>query len=449
MLKNFVIPDVFFQTNEPIVIPAPTTLYPIEPYEIGTWRCESLKSYLERIADEHRVSRADLVQGALGKALEEKGASGMEWVKWHFYENRGMVSMGFLTQCLASTLEDATNLTSLASCTMLPVSGILSPWRLLYPRQRLCRTCIKEDLRKNKFHGHLLWWINCVTACPTHGTELSESTCGAEKKYHIKPNFRKVLSGVCSCCGSIGYLCVPDSSRRASPLDLWKAEQVAELISCFPEAKKLFSPRLTIEGLNQIFEKLGNGKPAVAARKAKVSKSLLWGWMNGELAPALEPLLRICLSANVSLVSVLKGKPHECETPKCEWPKKSPRRAPTRLSRSRAEVAARAALESDPPSSLCAVSSSLKTDPNRLRRLCPSLCTLLVQRRRKWIVDQRKRKFIYAKKEFERSARKLKRLGKSVTHRNMCDLLRKPLFPRDLISLHLNNYMAKNRELAR
>jgi len=409
----FKLPEVFFEASERPKCPSPTLLYGLQPYGVGTGACESLKSYISRLADAHRVSVFALVTDVLGKKLLSDKR------KWYpdITVLSNFLPIGWYTSKIITVLTEATSVDGLVSCTMIPFQDILGGNHLFTMEDRHCPLCLDEARERDGLYCHLVWNIACVKACPIHGVHLEISNCGAPSDARLKMSFRKMLSGVCPFCGSIGYQCRLEKPVFASDVDVWKARQIADVISCLPESDKIFSSQNLFVGLKSLVESFSDGKSAIAARRAGINKSVLWGWLKRKYAPTLGLLLDLCLAAEVSLLSVMKGKPVACTSPYLQA-KPSKRRSQKPPTEER-ETALKNALVAVPPQSLSAVAHQLKLDESTLRGKFPELSACVVNRYRQFRLDQKNEHFETVKEFGLNLIKELKAKGVPLTARNI------------------------------
>jgi hypothetical protein len=380
-------PDIFFETTQMMSIPALTPLYPLEPHGIGTGKCESLKSYICRLSDAHRISTRLLMERTISKGMFNK-------YKHLCCDIRSMraktsfFSTGENAKSLIDVLIEDTRVEELFYCTMLPLRKVIGVKGLFAVGERYCPVCLSKSDSVENMYGHLTWELACVTACHIHGVQLQPSQCGASYHNHIKRHARKILSGVCSKCGSIGYLCRKEIPQIASETEIWKATQVAELISCLPKASRVFSRENTIAGLNLLVATFADGMPAVAARRAGIHKSVLWGWIQGNFLPSMGPLLNLCLAAGVSLTSVLNGQPIRCPSP--HFHHDGIRKDMPKATAEERENALTQALATNPPTSLEAIAKKVGLCRKTLRYQFPEQTDILVKRYQEYKINEKK-----------------------------------------------------------
>ena len=440
------IPQVFFETPGLPMPQVTTLLYGIKPRGFGTGACESLMSYCSRLANEHRVGTRTLFKDVLKASLVEQNKC---WISIDFTikNKKFFISMGTLTGGLVSVLSEATGVSSLVNCTMLPMNGVLNSQGLLIKQERHCPLCLQGANDIASIYGHLIWKISCLTACPIHGTQLVPSECGNPEQIPLGIEHRKILSGVCSRCGSIGYKCREENTVLTSEIEVWKAQQVAELIALFPSATQLFSKQNTIMGLKALAETFYEGKPAIAARQAGMHKSVLWGWMRRHYLPSLGPLLDICLSVGVSLVSVMKGNPVKCISPQFKKSSKSRfvKMDGKRASMKEREKALKEALTIDPPQCLSAISSGLNLHLRTLSKQFPELAALVVERFRLFRSSQTAKNCEQTRVIAQDLIKEITTKGLPTTRRNFQEAAGKHLMPNDRLCKALLEMLPDHR----
>ena len=433
------IPDIFFESSELPTPPPPTLFYGLEPYGVGTGECESLKSYICRLADKHRVSLKSFFTDVISEKMITDTSTLNNPFSCSMKNNQFAITMGKVANDLVMFLINATDRSELVNCTLLPLINIISINAMFSSGERHCPACLIESNSKRQIYGHLLWAIKCVNTCPKHKINLVPSICGAFEDKQRNAANKKILWGVCASCGSVAYLCRKDELIKSSDIEVWKAQQIAELISCFPVASSLFSKSNLIKGLNLVIMMAADGKSAIAARQAGINKSVLWGWLHGYFAPRLSILLELCLAARVSLVSVMKGLPIECDSPIYET-----RIAKERIPKPTIEVrenALRNALNFIPAKSLSEVSKELGLSSRILCDNFPDLTSTIVENYKNRIASQNMEHEKKIQEMGNKIMQELIRRGLSLSLRNFQMIAGKVVMP----DSRLHNFWKKYR----
>lgn len=436
-------PEVFFDTANNEKRPVTTLLYSLEPKGMGTGQCESLKSYVYRLANAHRVSPAQLVRDVLWGLVEERQRFAYQQRRRECVNNEWLVSTGMRTSGFVQALSDATGNSALLACTMLPAGCVLNPRNLISVSDRYCPECIEQHGDVYDAYGRLLWSVEAVSACPIHGVRLISHKCGKEGRKHRVIAETKWLPGACMACGSIWFRCSDQPRQLATEVELWKAMQIADLIAQFPAASKLISKSSMVVGLAGLVSQFGDGKPCVAARKAGIYKSVLWSWIQGRYLPSLGLFLDLCLSARVSLVSVLTGAPASCAGPAPEKKSSKPvRRKPPRNER---EAALKRATLTEPPRSLSRIAAEIGISSRHLQAQFPELTTIVIERFRQSQQNQFARKQREAAALAVKLAQELRAKKIPLTWRNFRKASGEQLLPHSRLCHELKQLLSEER----
>lgn len=357
--------EVTFEAG-PIPAPKLTALYQMAVRGIEAGHPESLKSYVNRLALAHRVSLTHLCRYVLRPLL-------LTLFNWRLPELLGggnehvLSGSGVATSRFVHALEIATGQTELIRLTLVPLGETFSQIGLTSQKRRHCPECLTTSLEEN--YGQLLWEIGCVKACPLHGVRLADAVCGgaALQSKSLRTNFE----GVCSNCGSIGYRCGPPA-EAATVTEVWEANQLAELLAAIARDNLRLEPLLFRNGLRAAAELAGNGVLMRGATNAGIPKSAISEWLNGHHRPSLQQVIRLCLAAKVSLVSVALGIPHQVPAPDMA-PAQSHRRKSKRPTQALRKAALCLALEQQPPPSLQTIGDQIGIDRKMLSLEFPEL----------------------------------------------------------------------------
>jgi len=307
--------DVFFESSERPTFNVSNLLYCIEPRGIGTGLCESLKSYIYRLADEHRVSSLLLYDEVIKEFLSERN-NAWETRIITLSKNGAFISPSPITKNIVEILSCLTGMGGLECCTMQPLKNIVANRNLIYyESERHCPLCFQEKKEFYELYTPLLWQFGCISVCPIHRIRLVLSKCGKESKQHLPSAYRKIYPGVCSKCGSIGYRCIDETLIAASETEVWRSLQVSKMIEQFPHMHGSLTRQNLIDGINKLICMYFNGVKKIVSQRTGIDTASITHWSLGRNAPNLDHLLTICQTASVSLVSLINGAPVECDSP--------------------------------------------------------------------------------------------------------------------------------------
>jgi transcriptional regulator with XRE-family HTH domain len=357
---------------------------------------------------------------------------------------------GGLAAKIRSRLELATG-ADLRAGTLTPVSDLLAGQHLVRTGSgRYCPVCVKED----NAHGHLLWEVACVKACPIHGVLLQDSSiCGAPRSEHLKVNARPRLSCVCSSCGSVGFCCVTEMPERASADEIWVATQVGRLLSCGKGMSAAWTSQHLRMGLHTLVEGWYSGSVVKASLAAGLSRASVSTWCAGVNKPSLAGLMQLCHHAQVDIVWLLGGRcepaPTYDDTDKLiDWAEEDgdaeretalAAKQETELQESTPDASRKpidlfgrsyvhrsctiediknalaAAVVESPPPNLTQLAARLGTSARFINEKWPDQARALVEASARYRIEQNQSRFDEATDVYESAARSLVELGQPVT----------------------------------
>lgn len=437
--------EVYVETELVPKVRPRTPFVALTPFGVGTSNVESLDSYFERLADAHRLSPVTLFKEMLSARLGNYSATWKQSSAYLLQGAKAMNGYGSLSNAWVKVLTELTSVSSLQFCGLTAIENILSFEGLFSPKIRFCPHCIAAATDYTELYKRLLWTIYAVDACPIHRIRLIEHLCECPNSKILHFQFRKILFGVCSRCGSIGYQCDKRQVQPASKIEIWRAVQVGQLLSLLPDAERIFSKRRLMVGIHLVSRSLGDGKAFAGLRASELSKGTVYTWINGS-APRLDLLLNLCGAADISLVSVMRGIP---EPSKHEGggvqPRKYIRRTgPTIESRRRAlELAVGSA---DPPPSVSAVARSIGVDRNDLTRKFPGLTAQIAARYLEYQRNQRMLRRDRLIEECRPILDKLKKNGIKPTYKRIQSESGVPNLPQSLLRRVLDEIIDNQEE---
>jgi hypothetical protein len=197
----------------------------IPPLGIGTWKVESLPSYVKRICQANAISLCQLQH----MVIEEVGSSRIKELKHsrtRIYWT-GFGGLGELTQEWVKGLELLLLSKFPRMTTLYPIAGRIPARNLMAIADRSCPECDRTDLRAGQVYGYLIWRIQSVLVCPVHGCPLEEviptmKYCGAQWRT-VAPEDREKGRGALQFPGDLAVRL--DSERQ-------RANMVANFFEC-------------------------------------------------------------------------------------------------------------------------------------------------------------------------------------------------------------------------
>jgi len=201
-------------------------LYNLEPIGLGTELCESLTSYLARLAAELRISVYSLIELIVRFLSTDNYEQCRKSLQIDERVYLMMNGMDVQAEKWTRWLNELTGRDDLNLLTMLPWKKLLLENGLIRYDLHYCPQCLRDQ---GVLYIPLLWSLSPVKVCRQHGTILIDRCPNCFKKVPILgPNF---APGYCPCCGK--FLGREDSGTdaiRASACDYWVASHFSDLV---------------------------------------------------------------------------------------------------------------------------------------------------------------------------------------------------------------------------
>lgn len=358
---------------EKVELPPRSTFYRLEPRGLGTAERESLSSYVMRLAHEHCVSPQRVVETMRLCRSVRRDFDDEAWAY-------GYISgVGSAARSWSEVLAEMTGHTTLEPLTLLSLVAVVSKTGLMSERRKWCPECLRCEQSEGIPHGHLLWDISIVDACPKHRLRLADTCawCGmARAKWR-----RKRLPHLCAVCGGPLWKCSP--RHRANEDQIRIAKLVAEFLDDSRLDRGAWKsvangPATFLKAAARLhFE----GKPSRLARMLGISKGGMHGWCSGAHRPRFSRLVLLADRLGCSVADVLSGRADATRPPTRKLPRAQSKR-PNLDSQRLKELAAR--LESlskqAPPLSLAAIARELGAQTKALRAKHPALSARIIKR---------------------------------------------------------------------
>ncbi|WP_322032821.1 TniQ family protein [Paraburkholderia sp. J76] len=276
---------------------ATTSLYSLTPKGVGTQDCESILSFMARLAAAHNVSLNSLCEFVRTQTPDA------DWLSWR----NPVVNLSLrVPDAFIETVIRLTGNSSLQLCSLDRIRDLVHLHKSKNFRiQRHCPICVQQAPYPGGWN-RLLWTIGVVEACPEHGVALSVSKCGADRKEWVYQGDRSYLPGVCRSCRKNAFGCIRAEGKKASAQQMWVARQVGELIAAVSEGKE-FSVEHLRTGINRIIQ---SRWPNInqAAKSLGLAFTTLSLAATGNAAVSLRLLLSLCSAVDIRLVDLLRGK---------------------------------------------------------------------------------------------------------------------------------------------
>ncbi|GEM_PF-2640367 len=235
-------------------MPERSYFYDLEPIGFGTAYCESLSSYVYRLAHENCVLPNHLLHAlyVLNRTIQPHQLS------YHYVPRLDISGVNIHAIRVVLAIEKFTSLRNLSSLSLLCLFDVFHQRRLFHPTRTWCSVCYEEWYQdKLILYDPLLWDFLPLQFCPIHNCTLTNQCPYCQKK-QSKYYLKNLRIGYCSHCDQ--WLGKPLSDSNliekfcdTSTIDYQKfiAENLGQLISLLPST-------LTCPLRQKIIQKLSN-----------------------------------------------------------------------------------------------------------------------------------------------------------------------------------------------
>ena len=382
--------------------PRPSRLYHLAPVGMGTAACESLTSYVVRLAAAHHVSVQSLVVAEIRPSLAAESMRATEprrlpswWRSGAALMNGGSAS----TQAWVTALQGLTAWDGLAGMTMLRWANVVASGGLIHPWRRWCPACYTvQQQTTGVVYDFLLWAVDPVTWCVDHQQSLLTTCPHCQCRHpllaaHAQP-------GHCFSCGQ--WLGEP-SRLQTAPVDagvqawaVWVAQAAGDLIAQAPLVDSPPRRQLTVI-LDALIGRLAWQSKAALARLVPTHDGVVGSWRHGHALPQFENLIRLCACAGHRPATLLttadvRTLVSRVTLTACPPPTPEERRTNTRHDWSAIGRELDAALLVEPPPSGSRISRQLKVGAAQLRAHFPERYQTLITRYREYAYSRSQRR---------------------------------------------------------
>ncbi|KQP17052.1 TniQ family protein [Pseudorhodoferax sp. Leaf265] len=369
---------------------------------------ESIYSYVLRLAFEHRV--IPLALARTGLIAPQNNLRGELFM---CRDGAALLGGSDFAMATCQSLSEATGVKDLHGGTLLPLRSIAASQQLLSRVDRVCLSCIREDVCANrKTFGRLLWRLHCVSCCPVHREQLVEvSTCPVAEPAPGKP---VQIYGVCQRCASVGYECRPPA-ESASAEDVDTSAFCRDLLAVAADLPPDYAA--TAKRSLKEFSRNFVGGCAAIATGAAINKSLLSRFLNEPQARLqLSSLVNVAKVLNIGAVDLVRGNFAQASTaPSLHVDReKCPKR---KIDHAELRAALSHAL-SDDSLTIAKLSKSLDVDRKLLRLANPDAYALIVQRNLERLDVTREEDWNSALRRAAAMLRRLREMGLKPNLRN-------------------------------
>lgn len=291
-----------------IVLPARSSLYPLEPKGLGTPFTESLTSYINRLAKSYCVSPKVLVIQEILPLLDLSPAyTDKIHARWS-EDSQNLNGLNSSTAKWTNVLKQLTSRDDLHLLTMMTWSAMLSQSGMFRCTRAWCSACFNEWYASQEVYEPLLWAFQDVTVCPLHRQPLSLQCPRMECQRFLPVLSRKSLPGYCPWCGSwlgaTSEMQTPKERQEHDEQPLRMANAIGELIANAMSLKHPPQKEMLSSAIHSQMTKINVSTGALAMH---VCRELMYSWARGVRKPKLSTLLQVSLGLHISPLELLTG----------------------------------------------------------------------------------------------------------------------------------------------
>ena len=431
-----------------VALPSRSTLFALPLLGVGTWRIESLTSYLARLARAHGVPLSMLVKYVVLDVLRGPfDGSGLEArhreriITNITCNSQHLLSVGQLAEDWAHAVAELTTCSAAHLATLHPLSSCFNNKGLMRDSMAWCPDCYTSQREHGEVYDLLVWAVATVTVCPEHRRRL-RSTC-PQCRHPRRFLSRNISPGFCDVCGYwLGrrgpWDSVPTQQQHESSDSTttaqahWKAAFVAQLLAQMPLYSPTYSPSLhsppsRSRGHDMVSAAVAYGMTQTSslslralARATGIRATVLGRWHLCRYRASLPLFVQFCWAVdwqpgmaqgsamNAAQISLRNALPH-----------RNPRSCPAiahatqqRIEQGLATVDFRT---HSPPFSLAALARHLGCSGSSLRKYAPDVADEIVARYRAWRTERTAQRDAARRAQVAEGVRLLRNQGIVVT----------------------------------
>lgn len=300
-------PVIYGTYPQRVAVPPRSRLFGLEPIGIGTPACESLISYLVRLARAHCMDPRDLIR--------------LEFM-WRYSRQAGIRSSGFFTEyskTLNSVGEYASGFVRLAGeltgrgdlryLTMLPWGGVIPDvgTGLLAAEPKWCRQCLTQQREsKQDRYFSLAWSLDLYKVCVVHGIRMMDRCPRCARKQPFIP--RLPMLDYCDYCGCwLGLQKGFDEAVMATERETWLAKAIADMVSHGTYADAHVTQQRLQSILSGFVADYAEGEKRQLSRMLGLTETSMACWIVKGKKPLLPQLLDMCHQFGLFPAEMLSG----------------------------------------------------------------------------------------------------------------------------------------------
>jgi len=428
-----------------IALPERSTLYAPAPIGGGTPLCESLTSYLARLAEAHCVYPGVLLQQMIVPLMTELETQGSEAKEHPLWRRDGSGShlinvTSPRARSVMSALELLTRRMDLGGLALTALTELLPVRGLTRNTLAWCPLCYEEwQARGQMLYDPLLWIFREISTCTRHGVRL-QTHCPACARSLPHLTWRS-RPGYCAFCSGALFVRQEDGVQTVAvdshefAWQQWVTHVLGSVIARLPGISSEPKRERIRQVVSDSVEHLADGNTAAFARSLDLPRGTVENWRQGKRIPELGMLLRLCYRLDLSLCEVLfegeeRLQPHLRDpVPPALFP--SRKRTAINQESIYHQLEQAASRAESPPPSLKEVGLRLGYQPTTLYKINRAACHAIAERFTAYRRALREKRLQGYASEIRRIALYLQSEQVTLTQRHISRYLAQPAILRD------------------
>ena len=428
-----------------VALPERSTLYALAPIGGGTAGCESLTSYLARLAEAHCIYPGVLLQQMIVPFMTELETQGSEAKEHPLWRRDGsgshLINVTSPRACsVMSALELLTRRTDLGGLALTALTKLLPVRGLTRNTLAWCPLCYEEwQARGQMLYDPLLWIFREISTCTRHGVRLQTRCPHCVRSlphltWRSRPGYCAFCSGALFVRQEDGVQTVAVDSHEFA-WQQWVTHVLGSVIARLPGISSEPKRERIRQVVSDSVEHLADGNTAAFARSLDLPRGTVENWRQGKRIPELGMLLRLCYRLDLSLCEVLfereeRLQPHLRDpVPPALFP--SRKRTAINQESIYHQLEQAASRAESPPPSLKEVGLRLGYQPTTLYKINRAACHAIAERFTAYRRELREKRLQGYREEIRRIALYLQSEQVTLTQRHISRYLAQPAILRD------------------
>lgn len=282
------------------------------PLEIDTPYCESLISYLTRLAGAHVVRPNVLVKEIILPLTDISLDTAIFSFCCRY--SRTLNSYMHYAQAFRNALEKLTLQQNLDNLTLLPWSGLFDPKGsgLLRDHVGICPECLDESNPGTaETYYPIIWYLRAVRLCSKHQCRLEEtcSKCGRHQNFIAT----HAMLGYCTHCGawlgkSNGTARAPLANPEITDREKFMTSAVEQMVAFNSQASQFATHANLLRRIRLYSDAMSDGNIYGLEKQLGIGRGAVSSWFSKSTRPRFDKFLELCYRLGQMPIQFLSGE---------------------------------------------------------------------------------------------------------------------------------------------